>query len=262
MDCHWSRGHWSRVRFNVTFWRLIALGGFILAWTGLSAVLDDNLFPSPLATLHAAVAIFRDGTLATALGQSVLVYLGGYFLAIAVAIPFGLMMGGFRLFGQTMEIYVNALTATPRVAFVPLIIVFFGLDFTAKVIIVWLGAIMPILVNTYAGVRNADPELIEMARAAGASKRQIFVKIMLPCALPYIVAGMRLGAGIGLINTVVAELYTALSGLGNLLALYGNTFQMAHYFVVVLALAVIGVVMTQGLKIMETRFERWKVDAW
>lgn len=246
------------LKSNVVFWRLVALGAFVLIWAGISTTVDDNLFPSPAATAEAAVAIMGDGTLAAALGQSILVYLGGYFLAVAVAIPLGLVMGGFRLFGETMEIYVNALTATPRVAFVPLIIVFFGLDFTAKVIIVWLGAIMPILVNTYAGVRNADPELIEMARAAGASNRQVFVKIMLPCALPYIIAGMRLGAGIGLINTVVAELYTALTGLGNLLALYGNTFQMAHYFVVVLALATIGVVMTQGLKIIETRFERWK----
>lgn len=243
---------------RIVFWRLVALALFIAAWAAVSTSMADNLFPTPWATAAAALTLLGDGTLGLAVGQSVSVYLTGYVLAICFAVPFALAMGGIRLFGETMEIYVNALTATPRVAFVPLIIVFLGLDFTAKVAIVWLGAVMPILVNTYAGVRNADRELIEMARAAGASNIQIFVKIMLPCALPYMVAGMRLGAGIGLINTVVAELYTALTGLGNLLAHFGNTFQMAHYFVVVLALATIGVVMTQTLTRIEARFERWK----
>lgn len=243
---------------SVPIWRIVALILFVAVWTTISAIIDSNLFPSPWATVLAAGKIFTDGSLFEAVGQSILVYLAGYLLAILIAVPFGLFMGAFRLFGETMEVYVNALTATPRVAFVPLIIVFLGLDFTAKMTIVFLGAVMPILVNTYAGVRNADRELVEMTRSCGASHAQIFVKVLLPGALPYIVAGMRLGAGIGLINTVVAELYTALSGLGNLLALYGNTFQMDRYFVVVLTLAVIGVIMTQTLKFFEIRLERWK----
>ena len=96
---------------------------------------------------------------------------------------------------------------------------------------------MPIVINTYAGVLNADGELVEMARAAGATRPQIFRRILLPGALPFIVVGLRLGATIGLINTVVAELYTAVPGLGGLLAIYGNTFQMAPYFVVIFILA-------------------------
>jgi NitT/TauT family transport system permease protein len=119
---------------------------------------------------------------------------------------------------------------------------------------------MPIVINTYAGVLNADGELVEMARSAGASRAQVFRRILLPGALPFIVVGLRLGATIGLINTVVAELYTAVRGLGGLLAVYGNTFQMAPYFVVVFVLASIGTIVTQGLRVIEARTERWRYD--
>ena len=97
-----------------------------------------------------------------------------------------------------------------------------------------------------------------MARSTGAGDLAIFRKIMLPGSLRSIVAGLRLGAGIGLISTVVAELYTSVRGLGGLLATYGNTFQMDNYFVVVLAFAAIGALVTQGLRMAESRMDRWQ----
>ena len=93
--------------------------------------------------------------------------------------------------------------------------------------VVFLGAVMPILINTYAGVLSADAELVEMARATGAGRARIFGQVLLPGAVPFILAGLRLGATIGLINTIVAELYTAVQGLGGLLAIYGSSFRMA-----------------------------------
>jgi NitT/TauT family transport system permease protein len=172
----------------------------------------------------------------------------------------GMLMGGIPALGRTLDIYVNALMATPRVAFIPLVIVLLGLGAEAKVAIVFLGAVIPILINTYAGILNSDAELVEMARSAGASRFQIYWRIMLPGAVPFVAVGLRLGATIGLINTVVAELYTAVSGLGGLLAIYGNTFQMAPYFVVVLLLATIGIAITQLLRMLEIRAQRWRYD--
>jgi ABC-type nitrate/sulfonate/bicarbonate transport system permease component len=139
--------------------------------------------------------------------------------------------------------------------------VLLGLDHEAKMAIVFLGAVMPILINTYAGVAVADAELTEMARSAGASRMQIFLKVMLPGAVPFVLAGLRLGAALGLISTVVAELYTAVSGLGGLLATYGNTFRMAPYFVVVLALVCIGVLITQGIGLIERHLGRWRTGS-
>ena len=124
-----------------------------------------------------------------------------------------------------------------------------------------LGAAMPILLNTYAGVLANNDELVEMAKSVGASRWRIFTRITIPSAVPFIVVGLRVGATIGLINTVVAELYTAVRGLGGLLAIYGNTFRMAEYFVIVLILAVIGVIVTEILRQVQLRLERWRGEA-
>jgi NitT/TauT family transport system permease protein len=177
-----------------------------------------------------------------------------------VAIPAGLVMGGVRVLGAVMEPYVDALSSMPRVAFLPLIIVFMGLGYEAKIFMVFIGAVMPILVNTYAGVLQSDSELIEMARSAGADEVTIFRKIVLPGAMPYIMTGLRVGASLALINTVVAELYTAVSGLGGLLSIYGNSFRMAPYFVIVVVLAIMGMLLMYGVRLVERRTMRWRVD--
>jgi len=244
------------------FW-LIALSRIglllmlLILWTLAADHVSRNIVPSPLETFEAAVRLWVDGRLPAAIGTSLATYLGGFLLAIAFALPLGIVMGAFGLLGRTIEIYVYALAATPRVAFIPLIILILGLGIEAKLFVVFLGAVMPIIINTYAGVRQADPDLVEMARSVGASRRRIFTAIVLPGAVPYILAGLRIGATIGLINTVVAELYTAVTGLGGLLALYGNTFRMAEYFVIVLTLAAIGVVVTEILRLLELRLTRW-----
>jgi ABC-type nitrate/sulfonate/bicarbonate transport system permease component len=226
-------------------------------WFLASQATSRNLIPTPTETAEAAVRLWSDGRLAAALLSSLVTYIGGFALAMLVALPLGVLMGAFGLLGRTLEVYVFALAATPRVAFIPLIIVLLGLGLEAKLFIVFLGAVMPIIINTYAGVRQADPDLVEMARSVGADRTRIFRAIVLPGAVPYILAGLRIGATIGLINTVVAELYTAVTGLGGLLALYGNSFRMAEYFVVVLILASIGVVVSELLRLIEAHLTRW-----
>jgi NitT/TauT family transport system permease protein len=244
----------------IALYRLLALGLFILLWWGASLLITRNLIPTPWATALAAVELLKDGGLVRATGETLGVYLTGFAIAAVFAIPFGVVIGTFRTLGRALDPYINAFTATPRVAFVPLIIGLLGLGFNAKISIVFLGAVMPIVINTYAGVLNADGELIEMARSAGADRTQIFRRIVLPGSTPFIVAGLRLGATIGLINTIVAELYTAVRGLGGLLAVYGNTFRMPQYFVVVLTLALIGGGLSQTLRFLESRMERWRYD--
>ncbi|MBM9595955.1 ABC transporter permease [Roseitranquillus sediminis] len=241
------------VAFRVGF--LILLIGL---WQVLSQNVSRNLIPSPLETWAAFRRMLADNSLFEALGESLVVYLSGYSTACIVAIAIGLVMGTIRPVGKTLEVYAFALAATPRVAFIPLIIVFLGLGFEAKVFVVFLGAVMPILVNTYAGVLATDQNLNEMARSLGVSRPRIFASIVLPGAVPFIVVGLRIGATIGLINTVVAELYTAVGGLGGLLARYGNTFRMADYFVIVLSLAAIGVAVTETLRYLELRLNRWR----
>lgn len=243
----------------VALYRLGFLGLLVGAWYVASQYVGRNLIPTPLATYEAAGRLLEQGRLQGALLDSLTVYLSGYGAAILAAIPIGLLMGTIRPIGKTLDIFVYALAATPRVAFIPLIIVLMGLGLQAKTFIVFLGALMPILINTYAGVLAVDDELKEMARSVGATPGRIFTRIVLPSAVPFIVVGLRIGATIGLINTVVAELYTAVTGLGGLLAIYGNTFRMAEYFVIVLSLALIGVIVTEILRFAENRLGRWRL---
>lgn len=253
-----SNGDFFEGALMIRVYRLGFLALLVALWTLAAQQLGDNVVPSPLATFEAARRLIAEGRLQSAFGASLEVYLSGYALAAICAIPIGVLMGGFRVLGKTLEVYAFALAATPRVAFIPLVIVLLGLGAEAKIFIVFLGALMPILVNTYAGVLAADEELVEMARSVGAGRRRIFLGIVLPGAIPFVIVGMRLGATIGLINTVVAELYTAVRGLGGLLAIYGNTFRMAEYFVVVLTLAVVGAAITEGLRHLEARLSRWR----
>lgn len=243
----------------ILVFRLGFLAFLLLLWALAAQQMGGNVVPSPQATYLAAGRMIGEGRLLRALGDSLTVFLSGYAIAVAIGVPLGILMGGFRMLGKTLEVYVYALAATPRVAFIPLIIVMLGLGVEAKMFIVFLGALMPVLINTYAGVLAADEELIEMAQSVGAGRLRVFRRIVLPGAVPFVIVGMRLGATIGLINTVVAELYTSVKGLGGLLAVYGNTFRMAEYFVVVLMLSLIGVVVTESLRYLEQRASRWRI---
>ena len=243
----------------IALYRIGFLAFLMALWQVAATRMGSNVLPSPHATWRAAQTLVGEGQLIVAVGDSLTVYLSGFAIAIIVGVPLGVIMGGFRVLGKTLEVYVFALAATPRVAFIPLIIVLLGLGVEAKTFIVFLGALMPILINAYAGVLAADEELLEMARSVGAGRGRIFTSIVLPGAVPFVIVGLRLGATIGLINTVVAELYTAVRGLGGLLAIYGNTFRMAEYFVVVLTLAAVGVIVTESLRYVEARVSRWRV---
>ena len=245
-------------RISVTTWRLIALAAGLTIWHLASIPAGRLLLPSPLEVAPAFIELVRTGQLLVAVGSSLVVFAAGYSLAIITGVAIGVLMGGIPRLGATLEIYVNALNTTPRVAFIPFIILWFGLGMEAKIIVVWFQAVFPILINTYAGVQNTDPELLEAARSFGARQNQTFRLIMLPAAVPYIVTGLRLGGSNAMVGTVIAELYTALSGLGYLIAQFGGSFQTAKYFAPVIVLAALGTVISQALKMLERRLARWK----
>jgi len=245
-------------RISVNAWRVIALVAFIAAWHVASIPAGPLLLPSPLAVAPAFWRLLVSGQLWAATLSSLLVFGSGYLLAIVTAIPIGVLMGGIPRLGETLEVYVNGLNAAPRVAFVPLMILWFGLGFPAKIAIVWFTAVLPIVINTYAGVLNADADLVEAERSFGAQRGQIFRSIMLPSALPYIMAGLRIGASLAIIGTVIAELYTALTGLGSMLVKFGGSFQTAKYFVPVIVLVGLGIAVSQLLKAIEHKVAPWK----
>jgi len=238
---------------QITIVILLIVGMLVLNTTSGNLVM-----PSPIAVLRQSIQMWGDGTIPFALGQSLTVIALGFLLASTTGVLGGIILGGFPFVGRVLDPFVNALNATPGAAFIPLIIVWFGLYTEAKVVLVWNGAFFPILINTAAGIANANKDLTEMAQSFGAGRRVLFWKVMVPDALPSILSGLRIGAAICIVGTVIAELTMAQSGLGGLMITAGNRFQMDRYFAVVIVMMALGTLITVGLRYAERRFGRWR----
>lgn len=235
---------------------LMLLSGMYL----LNATAGKLFMPRPDDVLAQSIKLWSDGTMLKALGESLTVLMLGYLVSAVTGIGLGIFLGGFRFAGRVFDPFVNALNSTPGAAFIPLIVVWFGLYTEAKVVLVWNAAFFPILINTAAGIANANRELVEMGRAFGANRRVLFRDVMLPDALPSILSGLRIGAAIATVGTVIAELTMAQSGLGGLLAQAGNRFQMDKYFAVVIVLMALGTAITAALRLAERRIGRWRAS--
>ena len=183
----------------------------------------------------------------------------GMAISIVGGIAFGVIMARIWLFEYIIDPYVNALYAIPRLALVPLITLIAGLGLGGKTTIIVSIAIFPIIINTYAGMKDVRGSLLEIGQVFGASERQIFFKIVLPYAIPFIMAGIRLAVGLGIIGMVVAELFTAVTGLGGLIVRYANAFATDRLFVPLVVTAIMGVLITQFVQFLEYRLSRWRV---
>ncbi len=238
--------------------RLGIFVGLLAAWEVAAVTLGPLFLPQPLAVVYASITLFGNGTVERALVQSMTVFLTAFGISLAIAIPLGLIMGGVKAVGDSVDTFINMFNSMPRIALIPLMVAWFGLGVTAKIAIVVLLAFFPIVINTYTGVLNTDKDLLEAAVSFGASRSQLFTTVMLRAALPNIITGIRLGASVGILGVVVAELFTAISGLGGLIVNYGNTFQLDDYFVPVLVLSLIGASISEGLKVAERKLTPWK----
>ena len=234
---------------------LVLAGMYALNATGGNLVM-----PSPTDVLDESIKMWSDGTMLRGLGESLTVICLGFLLSAVTGLVGGILLGGFSVLGKVLDPFVNAMNSTPGAAFIPLIIVWFGLYTEAKVVVVWNAALFPILINTAAGIANANKDLVEMGRAFGARRWTLFWQIMVPDALPSILSGLRIGAAISTVGTVIAELTMAQSGLGGLLAAAGNRFQMDRYFAVVIVLMALGTLITALLRLAENRIGRWRVS--
>jgi NitT/TauT family transport system permease protein len=156
-----------------------------------------------------------------------------------------------------LEMYINALYSTPTVAIVPLLVLWFGFDTLAKTVVVFLFTVFPLILNTYQGVRNVEANLLEVARSFCSSERRMWGDVIFPSALPYILVGLRLAIGRGLIGMVIADFYMAVSGIGYLVNVYANSFQTAKLFVPILTLMLMGVGLTALVKALEKRITPW-----
>ena len=237
--------------------RLVSLICVLGLWEIFGGMIDPVLFTVPSKIAVAAVSMIASGELWNYLWPSLVVLAFGLTLAAIFGIAIGLLLARFRVLDIAFGAYITFLYSIPSVALVPLIVLWAGFEMTAKVIILFMFAFFPMVINTYQGVRNVDTKLLEVGRAFRCSERQLWANIVLPAALPFIVTGLRLALGRGLIGMVLADLYTAISGIGYLIVRTASTFQGDKMFVPIVTLGLLGVTLTWLLRVVEIKVAPW-----
>lgn len=229
----------------------------LLVWQLLGPSISPILFTYPTKIAVAFYETTVSGELPYYLGQSLQVMIYGLVIAILVGIPLGIATARIRWLDWALDLPINAFYATPLVALVPVLVLWFGIYLKAKIIVVFLFAVFPVLINTYQGVRECDKNMLEVAHSFRSSEWRVWQDVLLPFALPYIIAGVRLAIGRGLIGMIIAEFYTTISGLGFMLTKYANQFAMDKTFVPVIVLMILGVSLTSILKWVGRRIAPW-----
>jgi NitT/TauT family transport system permease protein len=238
--------------------RVVSVVAFLIFWEVGAKNIDPILFATPSAIAEAFYRLTVSGELPREVVLSLSIFFTGFTLAVVVGIAVGLVMGRYRVMEYVLDPYINALYATPRVALIPLMILWLGLGVEAKVFIVFLVGFFPVAINTTQGVKNVSGSYVDIVCAYGASERQIFTKVIFPAAVPFIMTGLRLAVGRSLVGMVVAEMFTAIKGLGGMVIKYSSDFDTAGLFVPIIVLATLGVVLSELAKHLELVFSRWK----
>ena len=257
-DLDLSRARSFRVGDHLGFVRALSVVVVILLWEFFGRDVNPLFLSYPSAITRAFVQLVRAGDFQRQALGSLNVYVVGLAAALAVGIVLGLLMGRYRLAEYLFDPFVYALDATPRVALIPILLLWFGLGAPAKIAVVFLSGVFPVLMNTFSGVRTVSAGLVEVGRAYGAGEGKIFTKIIVPASLPFIMAGVRLAVGRALIGIITAEMFAAVTGLGALLIRYSSALATDKFFVPVIFLALLGVALTRAVEILEKRFAPWK----
>lgn len=239
-----------------------AVLGLVLLWEGGTRLgLVSPLFlPPPTAVAAEAARMLASGELARHLGVSVARILTGFALGAALGTAAGLLLGASRLAEAIGNPLIAATYPIPKIALLPLLILWLGIGEAPKVAMIALGVFFPVAINTYAGVRDTEPLMVKAATSLGAARAQVLAKVVLPSALPMILAGYRLGAGIALLLVVSAEMINATSGIGFLILHSGDLMLTGKLMVGLALLSLLGLASAWGLRALETHLVPWRQD--
>lgn len=250
---------------RVTRQTVLPLAGalaFIAVWWGVSLLMEPTtrrlFLPPPSDVVAQAVYIFRTEPMGVHMGVTLEEVAVAFLAAVFLGIPAGLVMGWYRDVNASLNGLIACFNAMPRIVFMPLMMIWFGLGIPSKIALGFLTAVPVVVLTTLSGVVSVDKALVTVSRSFGASNRQVFWTVVLPASVPPIMAGLRLGMGLAIVGVIVGELFAARSGLGYLINIYGNTFQTASMLVIVILVALIATAILVPLQRIEARFQRWQ----
>jgi ABC-type nitrate/sulfonate/bicarbonate transport system permease component len=215
-------------------------------------------FTVPSRILATLWQMFASGSIWAPLGVSATAFAIGLALAIAAGLPLGILLGRSNTLNAMFDPFITAFNATPRLVFLPLLMLWLGIGLWSKVAIVFLGALFPLLINTHEGVRNADKLLINVVRSFGANEWDVARLVVIPNSLPFIVVGLRLAIGRAILGVVVAEFFGAQDGLGVLMVRAASSFNVDVVFAGLIIFAALSLIMTGLVKLVEERMNRWR----
>ncbi|HTH96547.1 MAG TPA: ABC transporter permease [Stellaceae bacterium] len=247
-------------RLRSSAWGVASVVGGLVIWEVVSRYLvASKLFlAAPSQVFMMIVHLWVTGDLLRNLGVSAAEFALGYVSASILGILIGIAIAHSHAAKQALQPWISGLYATPTIALAPLFILWMGVGIWSKVVMVITLVVFPVIINTEAGLRTTSINLIEMVRCFGASPAQVFMKVSLPSALPFIFAGLKLGIGRGLIGVVVAELFGSRAGIGQLISQAADAFNMPQLFAGVVLLAVAGVGLTAAFGWLEGRLLHWR----
>ena len=185
-------------------------------------------------------------------------FLWGFSFAVIVGIPVGLVMGWRKRVEYALDPFLTALYASPLVALAPLFIIVFGVGVLGKAALVFLLAIFPFIFNTFAGVKSTDALLINVIRSFGGTEKDLYLKVILPSTMPYIIAGARIAIGRGLVGIIVGEFYAASEGIGFAISQAGDTYRLPDMFVGIIILSLIAIILTELMRALELALAPWR----
>lgn len=240
--------------------RLIQAGIVVLVlviWEIVGQAVGPFFLAPPSAVARAFVEMLQTGELLAALRDSLYGLAIGYALALLIGLTLGTLMGWFREVAQVLDPFISAVYVVPTAALVPLLVLWFGVGMTPRVITIVLFAVFEVTLTTMAAVRGVDPHLVEMARAFGGKPRQIFSKIVFFDALPVVFSGIRIGAGRAVQGMVTAEILFAVTGLGGVIMNSAAVYRLDKMLVVIVVVSLIGVIAGEAVQVLERRLTPW-----
>lgn len=238
---------------------VLAVAGLVL-WEVAGRRLGEFFLAPPSSLVDATRELVATGELFRATRDSMSSLFVGYGLAGAVGIGVGYLMGWYKPVAKVLDPFVSASYVVPVAALVPVIIIWFGLGFTSRMLTVFLFSVFEILVSTFTGVKNVDPMLIDVARSFGARRMDLFRKLVFFASLPYIFAGLRMGAARAIKGMVVAELLFAVTGIGGAIQTAANYYRTDKVFVFVIVLAILGIVLSGLVQLGEHLAMPWRQE--
>lgn len=240
--------------------RVLALVGLVLVWEGLARLgwVPALFLPSPVGVLRELGEMLASGQIATHLGASLWRLALGFGAGALAGVAVGVAVGFFAMAEAIGQPIIAATFPIPKIALLPLLILWLGIGEPSKIAVIALGVFFPMAINTYAGVRQADPLLIRAAVSFGAGRWSVIRKVVVPSALPMVFAGLRLGAGTALLLLVAAEMIGAESGIGFLVLQAGNLMETTKLMVGIVLLSLLGVLSHWALGRLERLVVPWR----